>query len=466
VKSYFIQIFTFNHITVSTLFLTLSCFSAFSAPAKALSVNEARHLWGRTGFGSASQKEILSLKQLNRERAVAFLLNQIRQEPYTGKFRQASNPLSRPGKQATPAERKAYRKQLRAQGFQLKAWWYQEMLTTPSPLTENLTLFWHNHFTSSLQKVHAPALMAQQNQTLRRFALGDFRQLLFAIAKDPAMLIYLDGQNNRKQEPNENFARELLELFTLGEGYYSEQDIQSAARAFTGWSLDSKKTAFVFKPKKNDPGEKVFLAQKGSWQGEDILRMILEQPQTANFISKKLRSQFIAKIADTSEIERLANIFRKNYSIQALLEAILLSSDFWAENERGKMIKSPVEFIIGTMRSLQISDIATPQLVITAKKMGQDIFDPPNVKGWSGGQNWINSKTLLMRQQWAYQLTREQNNQILKTNISGSPLQELSRGELEQMFFPINPLNFDQATTTNLNETLRQIILDPVFQLK
>jgi uncharacterized protein (DUF1800 family) len=199
-----------------------------------------------------------------------------------------NEPFERPGKaNLTEDEKKALQKERNEHAQELRGWWLEEMRITPSPLTEKMTLFWHNHFVSGLDKVGVPQLMYQQNVLLRKQAVGNFGQLLHAIARDPAMMRYLDTVNNRKGQPNENFAREVMELFTLGEGHYSEQDIREAARAFTGWSLD-KDFQFVYRPNLHDNGDKTIFGQQGNFDGDDVLDMLLRKPQTARFVTLKL----------------------------------------------------------------------------------------------------------------------------------------------------------------------------------
>ena len=198
------------------------------------------------------------------------------------------------------------------------------MLTTPSPLTEKMVLFWHNHFVSSLQKVRSPVLMYRQNALLRKHALGYFGDLLHEVAKDPAMVIYLDSASNRKGQPNENFAREVMELFTLGEGNYGENDIKEAARAFTGWSLDPDTGEFVVRPLIHDDGVKTVLGRSGNFDGDAVLDILLAQPQTAEFIVAKLWREFVSPTPDPAEVKRIARMFRDNrYNIKVALRALL-----------------------------------------------------------------------------------------------------------------------------------------------
>src|SRR5450432_4935955 len=238
-----------------------------------------------------------------------------------------------------------FQKQQVREGLDLRGWWVEEMLATPSPLTERMTLFWHNHFVSSQQKVKLAELMYRQNVTLRANALGNFGVLLHAIGRDPAMVIYLDSAQNRKGTPNENFAREVMELFTLGEGNYTEQDVKEAARAFTGWSLDRTSGQFVFRRFIHDDGVKTVLGRTGNLDGDQVLDILLAQPATAEFVTSKLWREFVSPDPDPREVRRIAQLFRSsNYDIKVALRALLTCDAFWAPENRGTLVKSPVEF--------------------------------------------------------------------------------------------------------------------------
>ncbi len=202
-------------------------------------------------------------------------------------------PAPRRGEERTPEERRQLLRQTAVRGLELQGWWMSEMLTTPAPLTERMTLFWHGHFTSGLREVRSPQLMYRQNVTLRQHALGNYRELLTAVVHDPAMLLYLNNQQNRRDAPNENFARELLELFTLGEGHYTEQDVREAARAFTGWRMLPPDGRFTVVARQHDDGEKLFLGARGRFDGDDIVAQILKQPRAAEFIVEKLWREFV-----------------------------------------------------------------------------------------------------------------------------------------------------------------------------
>ena len=290
------------------------------------------------------------------------------------------------------------RDRLNQEKMTLKQWWMQHLLTTASPLAERMVMFWHNHFTTSINKVNQPNLILQQHQLLRQHALGNFKTLLHAIAHDPAMLIYLDGGMNYKEQPNENFARELLELFTLGAGHYRESDIKAIAKAFTGWTVDRNNNRFVFEAQHHDASGATFLGQTVN-DGDQALDVILAHPRTAEYIAEKCWHAFInTDQADPAEISRWATNFRASgYEIKALLESVLLSDAFWATQNRDKLSKSPLDLIVGLFRSQSLPQVPTIELVKWSEKLGQNLFVPPNPKGWAGGAAWITPQSLLDR---------------------------------------------------------------------
>ena len=376
--------------------------AAGSACAAPLGEEGARHLLNRAGFGAAPA-EVEAFAPLERGEAVERLLD--------GALRDAT--LAPPAfvdtafvpfyrvRRMSADERAEERRKLVAEGFELRAWWLREMLATPSPLTERMTLFWHGHFATSQRKVRYGQLMYRQNTLLRREALGNFATLLHAIARDPAMLVYLDNAGNRRQAPNENFAREVMELFTLGEGHYTEADVKEAARAFTGWSLDRDTGQFVFRRLWHDDGEKTVLGKTGRFDGDDVLDILLARPETAQFVAAKLWRELVSPEPDAREVKRWAAIFREShYEVKPLLRAILTSDAFWAQGSRATLVKSPVDLIAGTLRTSGLRPFELRPTVLACAALGQNLFSPPNVKGWPGGDAWIDSSTILGRKQW------------------------------------------------------------------
>jgi uncharacterized protein (DUF1800 family) len=283
----------------------------------------------------------------------------------------------------------------RAQGI-----WLYRMILTPHPLQERLTLFWHDHFATSNAKVNNLGLMQRQIALLRRHALGSFPTLLTEIAKDPAMLIWLDATANRKAHPNENYAREVMELFTLGRGHYAEKDVQEAARAFTGAFIQGGRYEEI--ASQHDDGQKTILGRSGRFRGDDVARLLLEQDACAAFLCRKLYHLFVHEVDEPSNdlIAPLAEAFRSSgYQIETPVRMILRSRLFFERSVRGRRVKSPVEYAVGLLRALEIvrPTVGTEALAEACSRMGQGLYAPPSVAGWDGGTAWINTTTSLAR---------------------------------------------------------------------
>jgi uncharacterized protein (DUF1800 family) len=276
-------------------------------------------------------------------------------------------------------------------------WWVQRMLTTHRPLEEKLALFWHGHFATSDDKVRDYRKMLKQLALFYKHGNGNFRDLLIGVAKDPAMLVFLDAGDNVKGRPNENFGREILELFTMGVGNYSETDIREASRAFTGWTNDS--LTFVVKADLHDDGEKTFLERTGRFDGVGVIDVILEQDVTARFIAGKLYRYFVREDASPELIARLGKFLKdKEYEIAPLLTTIFSSRDFYSPPSYATQIKSPVQLIVSSYKKLGLTEIpGVPDFDVTTRDLGQELFHPPNVAGWKGGRSWITPAILLQR---------------------------------------------------------------------
>jgi uncharacterized protein DUF1800 len=279
----------------------------------------------------------------------------------------------------------------------LGLWWANRMLASRRPLEEKLTLFWHGHFATGENKVRDYRMMLQQNEMFRARASGAFRDLLVGILKDPAMLVYLDNGENVKAHPNENFGRELLELFTMGVGNYSEHDVREAARAFTGWTNDV--LTFKFDSSQHDFGPKTFLGRTGPFDGEDIVDTILAQPVTAEFMASKIYRYFVRDEIDPATRAALGRTYRDSgYQMKPLLKQIFLSKDFYSPAAVATQIKSPVHLVVSTYKKLSFREVPTiPDFGRMTASLGQSLFDPPNVAGWAGGRTWITPSTLLNR---------------------------------------------------------------------
>jgi uncharacterized protein (DUF1800 family) len=290
-------------------------------------------------------------------------------------------------------------------GQQARAWWLYRMLYGGQPLREKMTLFWHNHFATSNVKVQNAGYMLGQYRLMYRHALGSFHDMLQEMSRDPAMMVWLDTASSKKGMANENYARELMELFSLGIGHYTEQDVREGARAFTGWRIEGGKA--VFKPAEHDDGVKTYLGRTGKWQGADVVNICLAQPTAAHFIVGKLYRFLVSETVEPVPglLEPLADQFRRSdYNFGALVETVLRSNLFFAPAVYRTRVKPPVDFVLGIVRGLE-GRLGTLALATALEDLGQDLFNPPSVKGWDGGTAWLNGQTLLTRQNLALGLT-------------------------------------------------------------
>jgi uncharacterized protein (DUF1800 family) len=384
---------------------------------------EARHLLNRAGFG-IPYAEIDRLAAMSPQEAVAWFVDD----------QDRPNPWPEPDWIGDPKEarrqqqqaRRAIRKKVRAEGMsdsekeearadlrraqvqfrrqqredveRLKGWWLGRMVRTRRPLEEKLTLFWHGHFATSAEKVRSPYANYDLNRLFREAAAGNYKLLTYEVGCSPAMMVYLDNALSRKERPNENWARELMELYTLGPGHYTEEDIKEAARAFTGWSTDGE--SFEYRPGNHDGGMKTFMGRRGAFNGNDILDIIFNRPETAEFIAAKLWAYFAYEDpAPALRRELGRTLYEHGYELRPFLRRVLLSRAFYSPDAMGTRIKSPVELIVGMidLLGLQYDPLVEHYLLFAMGRMGQNLFHAPNVKGWPGGRHWINSGTLLTR---------------------------------------------------------------------
>ena len=283
------------------------------------------------------------------------------------------------------------------------SWWLDRMASGPAPLQEKLVLFWHGHFTSSFGDVQDAIAMYNQNQLFRQYAAGNFARLFDAVARDPAMLRYLNNDQNQRGRPNENWAREAMELFTMGIGHYTEDDVREAARAWTGWtvvdyrSFQDRRT-FAFKPAEHDGGQKTFLGQTGPWDGTDVMRIILATPAAPQWVAAKLAKFFVAPQPPAELVDGLAGLLRQsNYELAPVLRALFRSRAFYRPDVMHAQVKSPTEYVVGAVRHLGIQDADWIRLGEAMTLMGQRLFFPPTVAGWDGGAAWMNSGTVFTR---------------------------------------------------------------------
>lgn len=384
----------------------------------------ARHLLWRAGFGG-TPVQIAHLAAMEPKDAVSSLLDfekvdadadtgpdgfddAVMRPPTDEERRQIQNARRTQNEDVLARIRLAREQREqddREQMRRIQRWWLRRMIETPRPMQEKLTLFWHGHFATSYRTIENSAHMLIQNRMLRANAAGNFGELLFAIIRDPAMIAYLDNNDSRAGQPNENLARELMELFSLGEGNYSEKDIKEGARALTGYTFDFN--SFVFRRDWHDGGSKEILGATGSLDGDGFVRAILTQRAASQFICLKLYRFFVADLPEkntpqyravVSVIKQLAGtLLESRYNIKPVLRRLLLSEHFYDPANRLARVKSPTELVVGAMRSLHTPVRDLGILTDAMDRMGQSLFFPPSVKGWDGGRSWINTSTLFVR---------------------------------------------------------------------
>ncbi|MDD5199527.1 MAG: DUF1800 domain-containing protein [Terrimicrobiaceae bacterium] len=381
-------------------------------PPNDWSLDHAAHLLNRAGFGGTPE-QVRAFHSLGLDAAVGLLLsardNRLAPPAWTndpGSLRRQAMmmmPAGNSGDSGPDADRRreAIRDAMREERehiVELRRWWLERMRSGGQPLVEKMTLFWHGHFATSVVKVRSAWAMWRQNQTLRENALGSFRSMLQAMARDPAMIRWLDLNRSKAGAPNENFARELMELFTLGIGHYTEDDIKQSARAFTGHTVSPATQEFFFARRAHDYGEKRFMGRSGRFDGDGIIDIILDQPQCARFIAGRLWEFFAYENPEPGLLDAAAfTLHGSNYQIAPLLGSMFRSSAFYSKRAVRTHIKSPVEWLVQTCVDLETGLPASPALDIALEQLGQALFQPPNVRGWEGGRSWISSSTLVLR---------------------------------------------------------------------
>lgn len=428
----------------------------------AWNLQTASHLFRRAGFG-ASLEELNSAVNKTPEQVIEDLFAAQESDAFLQDMKSLADSAIATGNVQ-----------------QLSAWWAYRMLSTNTQLKEKTTLFWHGHFATGADKVTDPALMLSQNDLLRSFAFGDFSKLLLEISRDPAMLMYLDSATNRKAHPNENYAREIMELFCLGEGQYTESDIRELARCFTGWEI--RRGEFRFNRYQHDTGTKSILGQTGEFGGEDGVRIVLEQKSAPEFIVSKLIRFFVMDepTPDEALIAPLARMMRDSgMLIQPVLKQILTSNLFFSEHSIGRKVKSPVELAIGLLRCLEGSTNSF-ELASSMHTLGQGLLYPPSVKGWDGGRTWINSSTLLGRSNLVRLLVTNEKTRFGKLSLRDYlERQKLKTSKsvieyFETLLFAVRIPDaakerveslLKPGTTTALTEGLHALCTLPEFQL-
>ena len=359
-----------------------------------------QHLMWRAGFGPAAsqlgQLQTVSPQQLFKALQKASAKNPAFLDAADDYLKGLVKGIQEEGMRQvmTAEDRRMVQQQTRQAVRSLNLLWLDEMVHANGQLREKMAFFWHGHFATRNLNVF---YQQQMLDVIRQHALGSFRDLLHGVSKSAAMLFFLNAQQNRKGHPNENFAREVMELFTLGRGHYSENDIKEAARAFTGWSANLKGD-FVFRKFQHDAGVKTVFNTSGNLVGEDVLDLLLEQKQTAQFITEKVYRFFVNDTVDKAKVDWLSERFYKSdYNIAKLLEDMFTADWFYEEKNIGKKIKSPIELLAGIRRMLPMEIENSEAQLLVQKLLGQTLFYPPNVAGWPGGKSWIDSSTMLLR---------------------------------------------------------------------
>jgi uncharacterized protein (DUF1800 family) len=358
------------------------------------------HLYRRAGFG-ARPAQLDAAVRAGYQACVDRLLDFGLPDPAAEAVSPPELPLvPQPGKDADQAARERARAQAREQGTRLALWWLRRMAAADSPLREKLTLFWHGHFATSIQKVRQARLMYRQNELLRRMGSGPVEALTLAVAKDPAMLIWLDGNQNRRQSPNENFARELMELFTLGVGNYTEADVKALARAFTGWRVRRASGEVRFVPALHDGGPKTVLGHTANLDAAGAVALLVGQPAAARFLASRMWSFFATPVGpDDPAVAPLAAAYARRRTGASLVRAVLEAEAFSGEAVRRGLVKTPIEYVVGSLRALRLQPQA--QHVNLLRRLGQVPFAPPSVGGWPANAAWLTTASSQIRYQFA-----------------------------------------------------------------
>jgi uncharacterized protein (DUF1800 family) len=419
-----------------------------------------QHLYWRAGFGLSPQEW-----QVRRNWSIEQAVDDLFERAKTIQPWEVTKPKdAETHKKMGEAMKKQFRQKNKQLVRTINLDWLSRMSNpNHSALLEKMTLFWHGHFACTIK---VGMLAAQQLNSIQQHALGNFRDLVLAIARDPSMIRFLNNQQNKKRQPNENFARELMELFTIGRGFYTENDVKEAARAFTGWSSNLS-GEYVFRERQHDFGEKRFMNKRGNFDGTDIIDILLERRETAHFITKKIYQYFVNEKVNERRLEQLAaGFYDKNYDIKWLMQTIFTSDWFYETENIGVQIKSPIALIAGMTKQLNLTVDNKKPLLLISKVLGQVLFNPPNVAGWPGGRNWIDNSTLMMRLNLAGMVF-----QVAKMDFQAKPELEEAQGKaLKNMtstidLQPILAMTKD-ASKTETYDTLSDYFLQPDTPLK
>ncbi len=440
-----------------------------------------QHLLWRAAFGPMSEN-VATLDSINSKKLWDLLVQTSEQKPeklnvsqlLIEKYYSATKEMNgRPGTDLTKEQRKEIQDLSRENLRTLNTNWLQIMVNSKSQLREKATLFWHGHFACRINNSY---FQQELLDIIRQNALGSFRDILMGVSKSAAMLQFLNNQQNRKQKPNENFAREVMELFTMGRGNYTENDVKEAARAFTGWGFNAQ-GEFIFRKNQHDDGTKAILGKTGNFSGEDVIEILLQQKQTAKFLAGKLYRFYVNDNVDETKVKWLGERFyQSNYNIQLLLEDIFTSDWFYADKNIGTKIKSPVELMVGIRRMLPMQLENEQTQINYQRALGQQLFYPPNVAGWPGGKNWIDSSSLMLRLRIPQILTA---NEILDIRpkadddvmmgqmmmAAQKKLKEITKGATAMIDWSAVNLVFEKIPRDKLLENITELVLQTKSQV-
>jgi len=414
------------------------------------------HLFHRAGFGVGVKEFEISSNTTNQQLIKEIFINSENPEKLDVKL--SSLDFKGKMKDLSQKERKEIQKKARNDIIAINVAWLERMSETKEILNEKMTLFWHNHFAC---KSRIPIFNLNQNNLIRENALGNFRSLVHSISKDASMLSFLNNNRNIKNAPNENFARELMELFTIGKGNYTEEDIKNAAKSFTGWSF-TEEGEFFLRKRQHDSGTKQFFGKTGNFKGEDIINILLDDKRTSHFITTKILKTFVNPIVKEEYISDYSKIFfESDYDIKNLMQKLFTDDDFYSEKNILAQIKSPIELLSGLMKSFNIKFNNNRSPLAIQKILGQILLSPPNVAGWKGGKNWIDSSSLLFRMNLAEYLFKASEIDInykdeLEDNAQIKKLLKQLNAEADLK----NLVNyFENKDKNNLNKNLCYYIL-------
>lgn len=436
----------------------------------ALSMEDARHLWSRTGF-SNSEFILNDYPNYSRDEAVALMLDS---GAYTAPV--TSLPefdddlyLKVKSKYTSKKEKRKLRQSLGKQDrVKISNWWYREILSSNNAFQEKMVVFWHSHFAATPFKVLSP-YMLEQNLIFRRNALGNFRELFNDVMHNPAIHQFLDNTKNTAKKPNENLARELLELYTMGEGdHYSEKDIKNLAKALSGISDDYNTKKIKVNYKRKDSSFITLFGHTGTIGMDKAIELILDHPNTSKFITLKLWREFVSNDPSTAKLNHLSGMFYKSgYDIKILISEILNSTEFWSEKNRNNMIKSPFDLIVSSKIILDFPSSDLFNLPKQMKNSGQRLFHPPDVNGWLGGRRWINSDLIIARQRLLGKYIKKVVRFYKKVDRNPSILEKaVNRAESEKyQYFAIGS-SIENNINNRLHKRIKSVLLDHRFNFK